>query len=77
MLMALTLRDWMEGDGTIGFGKSKGYGGFRARCEVLSAGPEAETLRGILHRNVTILGSPELEQWGRSLDAITRVEEAV
>ncbi len=48
LLLAFPLRDWTEGDSMIGFGGSKGYGAFRARCEVLSAGPEADLLRGVL-----------------------------
>jgi CRISPR/Cas system CSM-associated protein Csm3 (group 7 of RAMP superfamily) len=70
LLLAFTLRDWAEGDGTMGFGRSKGYGAFRARCEVLSAGPEADLLRGILGRNDAILDSSEAVEWGRSLELV-------
>ena len=76
LLLAFTLRDWVDGDGMIGFGKSKGYGAFRARCEVLTAGPEADLLRGVLQRNEAILASAGLAEWGRSLESVARGKEA-
>jgi CRISPR/Cas system CSM-associated protein Csm3 (group 7 of RAMP superfamily) len=76
LLLAFALRDWTEGDGMIGFGGSKGYGAFRARCEVLSAGPEADLLRGVLGRNDEILASAGVAEWGRSLELVVRGQEA-
>jgi CRISPR/Cas system CSM-associated protein Csm3 (group 7 of RAMP superfamily) len=76
LLLAFTLRDWAEGDGVIGFGRSKGYGAFRARCEVLTAGPEADLLRGVLHHNAAILESAQVVEWGRSLESVARGKEA-
>jgi CRISPR/Cas system CSM-associated protein Csm3 (group 7 of RAMP superfamily) len=77
LLLAFTLRDWADGDGTIGFGRSKGYGGFTVRCDVQGPEPEVELLRGILRRDAEALASPELEKWSESLATeLAREEEA-
>lgn len=67
LMMAYVLRDWMEGDGRIGFGAAKGYGAFRATVEVLGDGVDAATLGGILERKESALSSPRLEEWDASL----------
>jgi CRISPR/Cas system CSM-associated protein Csm3 (group 7 of RAMP superfamily) len=77
LLLAFTLRDWIEGDGFIGFGRSKGYGGFRAGCEVIGSGTEVQLLRRVLERESTALASPELAQWGQSLKEAINAKEAV
>lgn len=76
LLLAFTLRDWIEGDGFIGFGRSKGYGGFRAGCEVTGSGREVDLLRGVLGRDSVALASPELAQWGQSLKEAINAKEA-
>ena len=76
LLLAFTLRDWIEGDGFIGFGRSKGYGGFRAGCEVIGSEKEVELLRGVLERDSAALASQELAQWGQSLEEAINAKEA-
>ncbi len=76
LLLAYTLRDWIEGDGTLGFGASKGYGAFRAAVEIAGNGKEAGLLRGILDRTVAALHDPMLEEWSRSLLEFFRKEAA-
>ena len=75
MLLAYTLRDWMEGDGTIGFGASKGYGAFRASVAVEGDSAAAQTLRGILGRDAAELQSAELDRWAQSLERVLDVRE--
>jgi CRISPR/Cas system CSM-associated protein Csm3 (group 7 of RAMP superfamily) len=70
LLLAWTLRDWAEGDGFIGFGRSKGYGAFRASVSPEggnAGGPDAELLQRILKRDPAALDSPELRLWESSL----------
>ena len=69
LLLAFTLRDWMEGDGSIGFGRSKNYGGLKAKVEVIGSTPEAAVLRGVLGRDGGVLNGAELVNWVRSLKA--------
>jgi len=75
MMLAYTLRDWMEGDGTIGFGASKGYGAFRASVAVEGDSAAAQTLRGILGRDAAELQSAELDRWAQSLERVLDVRE--
>ena len=75
MLLAYTLRDWMEGDGMIGFGASKGYGAFRASVKVDGDGEAARTLRGVLGRDAAGLESAELDRWAQSLERVLEVRE--
>jgi len=67
LLLAYVLRDWMEGDGYIGFGRSKGYGAFRATIAVTGDVPHARLLNDILERKADALESPSLEHWELSL----------
>jgi len=76
MLLAFALRDWMEGDGCVGFGRSKGYGAFRAKCEIRGTGPEADLLRGFLERRESALDSPMLAEWWRALQALVERKAA-
>jgi len=74
LLMAFVFRDWMEGDGYLGFGRSKGYGSFTAAIKVEGVNADAMLLSRILQRDAAALNSPELEKWDQSLNAI--LEEA-
>ncbi|MEK7995064.1 MAG: RAMP superfamily CRISPR-associated protein [Planctomycetota bacterium] len=76
LLLAYTLRDWIEGDGVLGYGASKGYGAFRAAVEVSGESKEADLLRGVLARKATALEDPALEQWERSLRELFGKEAA-
>lgn len=69
LLLAFTLRDWMEGDGSIGFGRSKNYGGMEASVDVSGTTPEATALRGILGNDATVLNGAELVNWAQSLES--------
>jgi CRISPR/Cas system CSM-associated protein Csm3 (group 7 of RAMP superfamily) len=66
LLLAYVLRDWIEGDGAIGFGRSKGYGAFRAKVQVMGETPEAQLLAGVLERSA-VLADPRLDSWQTSL----------
>jgi CRISPR/Cas system CSM-associated protein Csm3 (group 7 of RAMP superfamily) len=79
LLLAWTLRDWVEGDGAIGFGRSKGYGGFRASVTACDAGvKEAILLENILRRDEAALTSAILQNWSLSLESFlpTKTEAA-
>jgi CRISPR/Cas system CSM-associated protein Csm3 (group 7 of RAMP superfamily) len=76
LLLAWTLRDWAEGDGRIGFGRSKGYGAFRASLTSADGSPEGDLLRRIVEREASALASPMLEDWSNSLDKLLRKQEA-
>jgi hypothetical protein len=77
LLLVFTLKDWIEGDGFLGSGRSKGYGGFRAGCQVTGSGTEVDLLRHVLGRDGAALASPELAQWGQSLKEAINAKEAV
>jgi CRISPR/Cas system CSM-associated protein Csm3 (group 7 of RAMP superfamily) len=71
MLIAFTLRDWLEGDGSIGFGASKGYGAFRASIEITGEGSNAELLRKLVNREEQALASVDLQNWWNALQRQT------
>jgi hypothetical protein len=76
LLLAWVLRDWAEGDGYIGMGRSKGYGAFRLTISSASGGAEAALLKRILERDPVALQSPELEVWKNSLNRLRNEEAA-
>lgn len=67
LLLAFVLRDWVEGDGYLGFGRSKGYGAFRASVRLQGGGPAGQLLDGILARKDDSLQDSRLDAWAESL----------
>jgi CRISPR/Cas system CSM-associated protein Csm3 (group 7 of RAMP superfamily) len=71
IMLLFVLRDWIEGDGSIGFGASKGYGAFRA--EALVSGPQpAAFLNEVLARGEHALSDQRLKTWDSALAAALR-----
>lgn len=77
LLLAYTLRDWVEGDGQIGFGASKGYGSFRATVDFAGQHPAVSLLSGILKRDPTVLADDEIQRWSAALQQELSNTEAV
>jgi CRISPR/Cas system CSM-associated protein Csm3 (group 7 of RAMP superfamily) len=72
LLLAWTLRDWIEGDGTLGFGASKGWGHFHAEIDICGASAEGALLAGVLARDPSALADPRLEEWAQTLPSYMR-----
>ena len=70
LMLAFTLRDWVEGDGVAGFGASKGYGAFKAGVEIGGEGEEAGLLAGVVGRDLAVLRDARLEEWEASLRGV-------
>jgi CRISPR/Cas system CSM-associated protein Csm3 (group 7 of RAMP superfamily) len=66
LLLLYTLRDWIEGDGAIGSGPSKGWGRFRTSVRAQGAEP-AGFIQKVLDRNPEALADPLLDKWQQSL----------
>ncbi len=67
LLLAYTLRDWMEGDARLGAWQAKGYGEFRATVTVEGNGLEAALLRDIVAGKRPDV--PLLKEWDEALQA--------
>jgi hypothetical protein len=65
-LLLWTLRDWAEGDGSIGSGSAKGWGRFRAEIHVEGSEPAA-FIQFVLNRDRVALNDQRLDQWEKAL----------
>ncbi len=67
LLLLWTLRDWAEGDGSIGSGSAKGWGRFHAEIHVAGSHEQAQFIQRVLNRDPAALADKRLDEWEMSL----------